>query len=105
MPRDSEWFERLLVEPSKITGYLLSPTNEYGRHKRRFVVAHGFADGHPDVLRDALLAHTTTAVELVDTATVHGRTWVLRGRLRCPTADSPWCKRFRCRMLAGLPFA
>ena len=67
----------------------MSPTDEEGRHKRRFLMAHGFDDERPGMLVDALLAHAATAVEVSDATTVHGRKWVLRGRLRCPDGRQP----------------
>jgi hypothetical protein len=89
MPRDSGWYQRLAVHPSKIADYLMSQSHEDGRHKQRFLTAHGFTDSRPDVLIDALLRHAATAVEISDTSTSHGRKWVLRGRLQCPDGRQP----------------
>jgi hypothetical protein len=89
MPRDSGWYQRLAVHPSKIADYLMSQSHEDGRHKQRILTAHGFTDSRPDVLIDALFWHATTAVEISDTSTSHGRKWVLRGRLQCPDGHQP----------------
>lgn len=48
--------EEAIVEPTKITGYLLSDTNTRGRGKAQFFTSFGFSPNAPEALRQALFS-------------------------------------------------
>jgi hypothetical protein len=89
MPRDSDWFDHLVVAESKLVGYLLSPTHPRGRHKSMFYVSLGFSQERPQTLEQALIRHAHTAIEVAEMSTRFGVRWVLRGRLPSPDGRDP----------------
>ena len=50
-------FERAVIAPEKLSGYLLDPNHAEGGAKARFFLGFGFSAQRPEALATALLAH------------------------------------------------
>jgi len=53
MPNNTE----AVVDANKITDYLLSDTNEIGKHKAKFFKSFGFDESSPTIFEEALKTH------------------------------------------------
>ncbi len=81
--------ERAIIDPRKITGYLLNPRHPDGASKAQFFARFGFDLDKPDVLADALREHARAhpARELKRTA--YGVTYAVEGPLPAPDGRTP----------------
>jgi hypothetical protein len=79
--------EKALVEPRKITAYLLSEENSGG--KSAFFVAFGFNLAQPEELEQALLAHAAAHEVARVSETSHGIKYIIDGKMQTPDRRSP----------------
>ena len=82
-------FQAALVEPAKLTDYLLSPTHPVGRTKAKFFTRVGFSSDSWEVLRDALVFHAS-AFEVANVeAGGYGVGYAVDGPLTTPSGRTP----------------
>lgn len=81
--------DRALIEPRKITGYLLSPTHPKGAPKCAFFGGFGFKVADWEKLRDALLAHAVANEVDWVYATDYGMMIEVVGPLAAPDGRAP----------------
>jgi hypothetical protein len=74
-------FERAVIDPPKLAGYLLNPSHPKGGPKARFFLANGFSG---DTLAAALKAHAVGAEAFV-TATPFSVLYVVERPLAMPS--------------------
>src|SRR5262245_54642538 len=74
------------VERQKITAYLLSEENSGG--KSAFFVTFGFDLAHPEKLEQALLAHAAAHEVARVLESVHGRKYIIDGKMHTPDGRS-----------------
>ncbi len=81
--------DQAILDPQKVTHYLLDVGHIVGGPKARFLMRFGFTPQRPQVLIDALMAHgqTLEATPLPGTAT--GVKYVLIGPLSSPDGRNP----------------
>jgi hypothetical protein len=81
--------DQALIEPAKITDYLLSTTHAVGRAKAGFFKSFGFRDDAPEEMVQALLAHIQgNAVADVE-ASPFGTKYRVDGPLASPDGRNP----------------
>ena len=81
--------DRALVEPAKVTDYLLSGVHPVGRAKARFFKRFGFRQDAPQELEQALLSHVrSNQIAVVDTL-VHGTKYRVDGPIASPDGRNP----------------
>jgi hypothetical protein len=78
-----------VVDPRKITQYLLSSTHPVGGPKARFFRRFGFEASKPNVLAHALLEHAAANDAVVLQSPAFGTKFEIRGRLRSPDGRNP----------------
>ena len=78
-----------VVDPAKITHYLLSATHPVGAPQAAFFKTFGFSADQPQVLADALLKHAKTFEAMTLPATVHGTEYEISGPLASPDGRMP----------------
>jgi len=81
--------ERAIVEPRKITDYLLARIHPAGRAKAAFFARFGFTVAEWPRLRDALLDHARSAPIASAADTPFGKKYVLEGPLAAPDGRKP----------------
>lgn len=76
--------DQAYIQPSKLTGYLLSETHAVGKSKAKFFRQLGFNETNVAVLEQALLAlaKSQTVHEIVKTG--HGEKYVIIGPISTP---------------------
>lgn len=87
--------DNLLVEPEKITDYLLNPAHRYGASKARFFAGFGFRLQAWEVLAEALREHGRTQEVAQVQETGFGPRYTVEGELstpggRCPRVRTVW---------------
>jgi hypothetical protein len=81
-----------IVEPRKITHYLLSDTHPVGGPKSIFLKSFGFDIQKPEVLANALLRHAAAFEAVVLQSSPFGVNYAVRGPLLVPDGRSPLVK-------------
>lgn len=81
--------DRAVVDPRKITDYLLSPSHTDGAAKAGFFGSFGFALIQWGVLRDAFLHHALDHDVVASRPTPFGQVYEVRGRLLSPDGRNP----------------
>jgi hypothetical protein len=81
--------DQAVIEPAKITDYLLSSTHPVGRAKASFFKSFGFRDDIPDVLAQALLAHIRGNSVADIEASPFGTKYRVDGPLASPDGRNP----------------
>jgi hypothetical protein len=90
--------ERSIVDPKKVTHYLLSDDHPVGRAQSQFFREAGFTPDEPDPLISALRRMACSGVVTDQVATVFGSKYIVDGVLETPTgwavkARSIWIVR------------
>ncbi|WP_348273107.1 DUF6883 domain-containing protein [Methylobacterium sp. ap11] len=82
----SEW----LIEPRKISHYLLNETHQAGGPKARYFIRFGFSPADPNRLAFALLEHPTKG-DLVrdETSSAGDRKLIFEGPIQSPDGRAP----------------
>jgi hypothetical protein len=88
MRRLSEVSE-LVVDETKITGYLLSDAHPQGRYKSAFFRGFGFAPRRWTELRDSLRQHARSHEVSGAQDTPFGTRYTVDGPLNCPDGRAP----------------
>lgn len=80
--------ERAVLDPRKLTEYLLAATHPEGRPKARFFERAGFGRADAQALANALLelARSEEVTHVVDSP--HGTKYIVDGRIETPTGVS-----------------
>ena len=78
-----------VIDPLKLTGYLLSLSHPDGAAKAKFFNSFGFTLQNWHVLRDALLAHALDHPVAATRTTVFGQMFEINGNLRAPDGRNP----------------
>ena len=79
-----------LVDPRKITDYLLSASSPTGAPKNRFFRSVGFEPAAWSVLRDALARHPITAeLAFIDPSSPYGEKRVYQCNITSPNGKNP----------------
>jgi hypothetical protein len=101
-----------VINPDKITDYLLDVRHPEGGGKARFFIGHGFAPEEPEALISAIHAHAETH-EIAETQPgVYGTKTVVRCSIRTPDGRNPcilaiWIRENGCsgqRLVTAYPF-
>jgi hypothetical protein len=84
-----------IIDPRKITDYLLSSSHPEGRTKARFFGAHGFSIDRPAQLAAALARHAVENSVRLSRRNTFGTIYTVSGPLpapdgRIPMVDSVW---------------
>jgi hypothetical protein len=82
-------WEQAIVDPRKISDYLLSLTHPEGRTKARFFCSHGFAPERPEELASALLLHARENSVRLSRRNIFGNIHTVQGPLRTPDGRNP----------------
>jgi hypothetical protein len=81
--------DQAIIDPRKVTSYLLDAMHPVGGPKAAFFAGCGFRADDPAVLISALLEHGR-AHEAIDLpSTVHGAKYAVVGMLRSPDSTNP----------------
>ena len=80
--------DRAIVDPRKITHYLLDETHRVGGAKARLLIAFGFSPKSPDELIAALRQHGQSYEATTSPPNQHGVKFVVRGLLQTPDRRS-----------------
>ena len=91
MPRLPNAYQAI-VEPRKITHYLLSDTHPVGGPKSIFLKSFGFDIQKPELLARALLHHVAAFDAAVLQSSPFGAKYAVRGPLLAPDGRSPIVK-------------
>jgi hypothetical protein len=78
-----------IVEPEKITGYLLNPAHPDNGGKAAFFLALGFQSAEWPVLAVALCKLAATLPVIKNVASPHGCKYILDGRMETPCGKQP----------------
>jgi hypothetical protein len=78
-----------IVDPQKITDYLLVAGHPAGRAKAAFFQRFGFEIATWQTLRDALLEHGASAPVITAIDTPFGKKYILEGPLAAPDGRKP----------------
>jgi hypothetical protein len=81
--------DRVIIDPRKITDYLLSPTHRHGASKSQFFYRFGFNRAKPKTLATALRWHARSHDAFEDAATPFGITYHVDGSLQSPDGRNP----------------
>lgn len=81
--------ENAIIAEEKITGYLLSETQEDGRHKAAFFMRFGFSLAEWEELAGALRQHVADNEVASVLQTPHGEHYAVEGPLQTPTDETP----------------
>jgi hypothetical protein len=81
--------EEAIVDPEKITRYLLSGTHARGRGKAQFFASFGFRTAASDALRQALLQHAKANEVVGLHQSEHGTKYTVEGPLPAPDGRAP----------------
>lgn len=81
--------ESVIIEESKISGYLLSMDHPYGRHKAEFFQRFGFYANDWRVLVTALRNHAMNQKVTEVDDTPFGSKYIIDGPLETPDARNP----------------
>ena len=81
-----------IVEPEKISGYLLNGAHPVGGPKARFFKSYGFSSARPDELAHSLLDHAEMFDAIPMPPTAHGRKYEISGPLAAPDGRMPRVK-------------
>ena len=81
--------DRAVVEPNKITNYLLSGTHPVGWAKARFFKRLGFRESAPEVLIQALLIHVRDNAVAETETSAYGTKYRVDGPLASPYGHNP----------------
>lgn len=85
--------ENAIIDPRKLTEYLLSPTHPFGRSKAEFFALFGFSLDNWSVLATALLRHAAEH-DVVDVEEVRfGATYAIEGAIDAPDSRRPIIRR------------
>lgn len=82
-------WQQAIIPKSKITGYLLSPSHPYGRHKAAFFKRFGFRVESWEDMASALLAHADEHDVVQADDTRFGTRYNVEGELRTPDGRAP----------------
>lgn len=81
--------DQSIIEPTKISDYLLSAAHPIGRVKARFFKRFGFREGAPEELIQALLMHVRdNAVARTETSS-YGTKYRVDGPVNSPDGRNP----------------
>ncbi len=75
---------RAHVSTGKIINYLLSETHAVGKSKARFFRSHGFDEANISQFEQGLINIAQTEMVVETTETIHGKKYVLDGKLKAP---------------------
>lgn len=78
-----------IIEPTKISNYLLSAAHPIGRVKARFFKRFGFREGAPEELNQALLVHVRDNVVARTETSAYGTKYRVDGPLVSPDGRNP----------------
>jgi hypothetical protein len=81
--------DKAVVEPAKLTEYLLSLTHEDGMGKAKFFMMFGFTREQADQLETSLLKHGQTQPVVDLKTTEHGVKYVLECAVESPDGRNP----------------
>ncbi|HEY7551893.1 MAG TPA: hypothetical protein VH913_20515 [Hyphomicrobiaceae bacterium] len=81
--------DHAIVDPVKISDYLLSETHPVGRSKARFFRRFGFGEDAPEELTQALLAHVRDCPLATIEVSPYGTKYRVEGRLISPDGRNP----------------
>lgn len=77
--------ENAFINPTKLTGYLLSETHSVGKSKAKFFRDLGFNEDNVDILEQELLK-VARSQEVTETiSTEHGSKYVMVGTINTPS--------------------
>ena len=79
----------VIVADAKVSRYLLDEAHPDGGPKARFLKAFGFSQSHPNVLRQALVAHAGVNPVISTEATCHGLKSVVECNITTPDGRNP----------------
>ena len=77
------------IDETKIRFYLLSDTHPAGRTKAAFFRRFGFRVSSPQILHEALLAHSRDAEIASFSETEFGQKYIVEGQLNTPDGRNP----------------
>jgi hypothetical protein len=80
---------RAVIEPNKITSYLLSHLHPYGSAKAAFFESFGFSSSRPHELADSLLTHARTHPATSPEQTKFGEVFEVNGPIISPDGLNP----------------
>lgn len=81
--------EQAIIDPGKISNYLLSDTHPIGRVKAKFFKRFGFREYAPEELAQALLAHVKEHPAANIEVSPYGTKYRVEGRLTSPDRRNP----------------
>ena len=82
-------YDKAIIEPPKIAGYLLSGTHPIGWAKARFFKRFGFREDAPEELMQALLAHVRDNAVAETETSAYGTKYRVDGPLASPDGRDP----------------
>lgn len=78
-----------VIDPKKITGYLLAETHPNGRHKARYFTGLGFSVSSWEQLAEALIRHANEHEVVKQETSPFGIRYVIEGNIQSPDARNP----------------
>jgi hypothetical protein len=79
---------RAFIQPTKLTGYLLSETHDVGRSKAKFFRSLGFNEDTVSLLEQELLAIARSQEVTETLSTAHGMKYVITGTINTPVGKT-----------------
>lgn len=76
------------IQPSKLTGYLLSETHSVGRSKAKFFRSLGFNEDTVSLLEQELLAIARSQAVTETLSTTHGMKYVITATINTPVGKT-----------------
>ena len=80
-----------VVDPAKLTEYLLNPDHPVGGDKAAFLTRFGFQRGAWQILEAALLVHARTGEVVGERQSQYGRHYTVEGPLPTSTGGTRRC--------------
>ena len=77
-------YENSIIPINKLTGYILSETHTVGKLKAKFFRTAGFSETNVSLLEKSLLKIATTQEVKDIIATIHGRKYIIDGKIHTP---------------------
>jgi hypothetical protein len=81
--------DQAIIDPIKVSDYLLSEIHPVGRSKARFFKRFGFREHAPEALAQALLAHVQDWPAAAIEVSPYGTKYRVEGRLISPDGRNP----------------
>jgi len=78
-----------IVEPAKLSDYLLSLSHTDGKGKAKFFMGFGFNQENPELLRASLLEHGKTQPVVKSSVSEHGEKYILECAVNSPDGRNP----------------